>query len=88
MDYPTAKVRLAEGCASLTVRCIYSWDRGFMAALDSNGSGPKDSIRNQIFALFEANPEIERIVLCRATDRTTGSTVRVSKSWWQHDRPR
>lgn len=52
----------------LLVEQIYSWDRGFMQHVDANSSGPKASIRNQIFELFI-------LMICSACKRSSAASV-------------
>jgi hypothetical protein len=67
----TARVRYAEGGKSLEVTSIYSWNRGDIAApVMSSSSGPKDYIKNQIFAIFQDDPKINRVVMVRANGPT------------------
>jgi hypothetical protein len=62
-----ATICYVEGGASLTVREICSWNRGDIEAIVAGSNGPKDYIKNQIFAVFESNPRINRIVMVRAS---------------------
>lgn len=63
------RLRYAEDASKkLEVRKIYEWERGFMqSAAMSNSSGPKDQIRNQVFAIFEQRPLCDRVCLVRAS---------------------
>jgi hypothetical protein len=52
----------------LTVRLIQTWHRGDIDhAVMSASSGPKEYVKNIIFALFEANPAVEAIVMVRGS---------------------
>lgn len=59
-------IRYAEGGPTLTVRPIFAWNRGDIHPV-MGSSGPKDYIKNDVWALFEANPEVDRIVMVRAS---------------------
>jgi hypothetical protein len=52
----------------LTVRLIQTWRRGDIDhAVMSASSGPKDYVKNVIFALFEANSRIDTVLMVRAS---------------------
>jgi hypothetical protein len=64
----SAEISYAEGGPSLRVRHIYTWDRDKMPPpVMSASSGPKDYIKNQICTLFDAHPEVDRVVMVRAS---------------------
>ena len=61
-------IRYAEGGQALDVRLIASWKRGFMPGpIMSNSSGPRDYLKNDIWAFFNANPNFDEIVMVRAS---------------------
>jgi hypothetical protein len=63
---PGAVIRYADGGASITVDLIHSWKRDEIAPpVMSNSSGPKDYVKNQIWALFNANPDVVKVVMVR-----------------------
>ena len=63
----SAVVSYLEGGPSLEVRRIAAWNRGDIEApVMSASSGPKDYFKNEIYALFQSDPELQRIVLVRA----------------------
>ena len=65
---PEATIRYVDGEQSLKVRKIATWDRATMPdPVMSASSGPKDYIKNQIWAVFDKNPAIDRIVMVRAS---------------------
>ena len=53
----------------LTVRLIKTWKKGDLgdSPIMSASSGPKDYIRNQIWAIFDADHEIDAVSLVRAS---------------------
>lgn len=64
---PSVMIRLAEGGPSLEVNVVYEWNRGDLRGpVMSAGSGPKDYIKNDVWALFAANPMVDRIIMVRA----------------------
>ncbi len=49
---------------ALTVHVIHTWRRGDIEApIMSSSSGPKDYVKNKIFALFESNEDISAVVM-------------------------
>lgn len=62
----TVTVHYEEGGPSLTAELIRAWNRGDIDHAISGGSGPKDYVKNDIFAAFEARPEVDRILMLRA----------------------
>jgi hypothetical protein len=61
------RIQYAEGGPLLEVRAIAAWDRGFMDAPVGSSSGPKDYIKNDIWSIFQAQPEVNRVVMVRAS---------------------
>ena len=52
---------------ALSVRLIHAWHRGDITApVMSASSGPKAYIKNDVYALFEANPAIDAVLMVRA----------------------
>jgi hypothetical protein len=52
---------------ALTVRLISSWRRGDIDhAIMSASSGPKDYVKNLVFAIFENNPQIDAVLMVRS----------------------
>lgn len=59
-------VRYADSSKEISIDPIALWKRGDIAApVMSNSSGPKDYVKNQIFALFEEIPEAVAVVMVR-----------------------
>lgn len=58
-----ARIRYAEGGPSIEVSLVYTWDRDKMPPLVTGSSGPKEYIRNDVHTLFDANPEVDRVVM-------------------------
>lgn len=57
-------VRYAGSPESIVVSLVREWARGdIVAPVMSASSGPKDYLKNQIFAAFDADPGLERIRL-------------------------
>lgn len=62
------KVRYANGCSAISVRLITAWNRDFIdGPIMSNSSGPKDLLKNQIWGVFNAEKDVDRIVMVRAS---------------------
>jgi hypothetical protein len=74
-------IRYAGGGESLDVRPIFAWDRGFIDAPVGSSSGPKDYIKNQIWAVFNAQPAVDRIVMVRASG-SPFLLLRVKGAWF------
>jgi hypothetical protein len=67
------RIRYAQGQpAALTVRLIHSWNRGEITAAEimSTSSGPKDYLKTQVYEIFDAKPEIDRVVMVRGNGPT------------------
>jgi hypothetical protein len=49
---------------ALTVSLVYTWKRGDIAApIMSASSGPKDYVKNKIFALFESDDALDEVLM-------------------------
>lgn len=62
-------LRYVDGPRAIAAREIMTWNRGQLTMVMSASSGPKDYIRNQICALFESKPEVNRVVMVRGGGR-------------------
>jgi hypothetical protein len=61
-----ARIRYVDGTTVLAVTEIYSWLReDIPAPIMSSSSGPKGYTKNDVFAIFNADPSIERVVMVR-----------------------
>ena len=65
---PATRVRYKDAPEQgLTVRLIHAWHRGDIPApIMSTSSGPKPYIKNDVFYLFEANPDIDAVLMVRS----------------------
>jgi hypothetical protein len=62
-----ARLQYAEGGPSLEVSLVYVWDRETMLPrLMSNSNGEKDAMRNDVWALLDREPAVDRVVLVRS----------------------
>jgi len=80
-------VRYADSGPSLSVREIHTWNRDDLTApVMSASSGPKDYIKNQIYALFQQRPAVYQVMMVRAGGppflllRETGGWIDVTGS--------
>ena len=50
----------------MTVKCVFEWKRGDVDVAMSASSAHKNYVKNDICAVFNARPEVTKIVLVRA----------------------
>ena len=62
-------IRYADGTCALRIKLIYSWDHGSIVPV-SGSSGLKDYVKNDVWEIFQQQPEIERVVMVRANGPT------------------
>lgn len=77
-------VRYADSQSSLRVRHIFQWDRGDFprGATMSASSGPKDYVKNQVYALLAAAPTADLVVMVRASGPTFFLVKDVDGNWF------
>ena len=65
-------IRYAGSEERMEVSTIREWARGDVPApVMSASSGPKDYIKNQVFAEFASRPDLERILMVIGTAKTS-----------------
>ena len=69
--------------AALTVRLIHSWNRGDVTSAEimSTSSGPKDYLKTQVYEIFEAKAEIDRVAMVRGNGPTF-FLLRANGAWF------
>jgi hypothetical protein len=82
MKRETWHVRYADAERGLDVTFIASWKRGDISEMVmSASSGPKDYIKNRIFAVFDGNAAIEEVAMVRGSGPVF-LLVRAGAAWF------
>ena len=68
---PGTRIRYKGADQVMTVTLIHAWHRGDIPApIMSASSGPKSYLKNDVFYLFETNPQIEAVLMVRGKGPT------------------
>ena len=75
------KIRYAGASESLKVQLVKTWVRGEIDHQVIGSSGPKDTVRNDVFTVFAKDKEVEKVCMVLG-HRTPFVIVRKGGKWF------